>query len=345
MKFIDKIKQKFLNSSDSYNHYKKESEVLSKDLKKEIKVLRRQVKKHEKELKRAKEFNNRMINLHQFLLNSLLIDYELKPKGVLKCTFELYTVLLEFVNNVCKKHNIAFWLDYGSALGAVRHKGFIPFDDDLDIGMMRKDYNKFNQIIEDEIKLHNLEDVISMNYYHYINDEFINYFSKVEIVLDDIVYSSIDIFPYDYIKNIPDDVEKTYKEIESIYHTNLINGLDQKQALEDIYDRFGFTYEEQDKIFPCIHAGWTYSKFELVERNKIFPLKKIEFNEKVFPIVNDTHYYLTHKYGEKYYQIPRNIHTHDRLIHLKKIENCEENFLKFIKRVSEVNDYFVEENL
>lgn len=54
------------------------------------------------------------------------------------------------LKNVCESHGLRFWLDGGSLLGAVRHKGFIPWDDDIDFSMMREDYDKLNKIAKKE---------------------------------------------------------------------------------------------------------------------------------------------------------------------------------------------------
>ena len=59
---------------------------------------------------------------------------------------ELKTIQLEIlgiVSKFCEEHKITYWLDGGTLIGAVRHKGYIPWDDDIDVGMLRPDYDRF----------------------------------------------------------------------------------------------------------------------------------------------------------------------------------------------------------
>lgn len=61
--------------------------------------------------------------------------------------------LIKEFARICKKHNLRWFADGGTLLGTVRHKGFIPWDDDVDVLMFRPDYEKFKQIAAQEIKL------------------------------------------------------------------------------------------------------------------------------------------------------------------------------------------------
>lgn len=114
-------------------------------------------------------------------------------------------ILME-VQEICKQENIQYWGMYGTLIGAIRHKGFIPWDDDLDLAMKREDYEKFIYFLQKKysgkLELHIQE----------TNSDYPYYIARVcdkEHVLqfDDFDYSSgvfIDIYPFDGMGNEKD---------------------------------------------------------------------------------------------------------------------------------------------
>lgn len=59
--------------------------------------------------------------------------------------------ILIVVDDLCRKNEICYWIDFGTLLGAVRHKGFIPWDDDLDICVHEKDYERFQKVCLEQL--------------------------------------------------------------------------------------------------------------------------------------------------------------------------------------------------
>lgn len=110
------------------------------------------------------------------------------------------------IKRVCEKCNIQYFLDSGSMLGAVRHQGFIPWDDDMDIGMLDKDYQRFLQIAPQEIS----DDFFIDNFQNNSDNGLV--FSKVRLRGTKYIESKgnplakhneifVDIFPYYYISD------------------------------------------------------------------------------------------------------------------------------------------------
>ena len=124
------------------------------------------------------------------------------------------------VDRICKKHNIKYFLVGGTLIGAVRHKGFIPWDDDLDIGMLRSDYDKFFEIAQKELyKKYEIVDWKIDPYYPH---------PMAKVVKKGTIYREskrrdngnhgiwIDIFPYDKVSTNEFERNFTYFELKII---------------------------------------------------------------------------------------------------------------------------------
>lgn len=71
--------------------------------------------------------------------------------GIMKSAWAMQLTVLEKIERVCQKYGLTYYAEYGTILGAVRHNGFIPWDDDLDISMKREDYEKFCKVAPKEL--------------------------------------------------------------------------------------------------------------------------------------------------------------------------------------------------
>ena len=72
-------------------------------------------------------------------------------ESMMKRTWAAEVEVLEEIEKICRKHEIKYFADGGTLLGTIRHKGFIPCDDDIDIVMFREDYDKFLHIVSKEL--------------------------------------------------------------------------------------------------------------------------------------------------------------------------------------------------
>lgn len=75
--------------------------------------------------------------------------------------------VLKYIKSMCEKNNLTYYIAYGTLIGAIRHKGFIPWDDDIDIIMTRKDYFKLMKAMEQDksshyefLSIHNVNDYV-----------------------------------------------------------------------------------------------------------------------------------------------------------------------------------------
>lgn len=121
--------------------------------------------------------------------------------------------ILAFIDSFCKKHEIQYFINYGTLIGAVRHQGFIPWDDDIDVSMPREDYERFIQLFQKENTPYKLLSLDTDDKYY---NNFIKIIDSRTTILDTRntkTYHSgifIDVFPMDTFDDLT-VIERCYK--------------------------------------------------------------------------------------------------------------------------------------
>jgi len=83
--------------------------------------------------------------------DQLFPDNRKSGETILRQAQLVMTRMFKIIDYICREHHLRYWMCSGTLLGAVRHQGFIPWDDDLDICMIREDYDRFIQIAQQEL--------------------------------------------------------------------------------------------------------------------------------------------------------------------------------------------------
>lgn len=216
---------------------------------------------------------------------------------------------LQIFDNLCKENNIQYWLDFGTLLGAKRHKGFIPWDDDIDIGMPRDDYERFIQLFADNIQAY------PELYYDFDCNHRNKCFVKLHHKKSKNIF--IDIFPYDYYYKPVTTEEKQIisQKIAKLVKPNFFKYFrteaQTRKHLKERTEKYILNGNSTDKNNkPALFWGIDFPhkwKNKVYDYENIFPLSTIEFEGSSFPAPNMVHEVLSSIYGD-YMTIPKDVY-------------------------------------
>ncbi len=251
---------------------------------------------------------------------------------------EVEIEILDKIKEICEKNNIKYFLDFGSLLGAVRHKGFIPWDDDIDIGMLRDDYEKF-------IDLCINKKALGDKYFLHCSKSDKNYFIPfIKVKKNNTTFAEktieninthkgifIDIFPYD---NVPKQSSKLQKIqailVKSMHDASYVKSKIYKlssvrrkifviiflpysfRTLNKMYTKVSKWFNKKQTEYITNFLGEHSIEEDTFLKSKIFPLEKIKFEGKQYYSVKDKDYYLSKLYGD-YMTLPK---KKDRKCHM-----------------------------
>lgn len=247
--------------------------------------------------------------------------------------------ILVAIADFCKANNIVWYIDSGTALGAMRHKGFIPWDDDIDIAMPRKDYDRFLELANDgfaNCRVHTARNTkgyaplfakVCLNGTRFETQEtrdagfnqgiFVDAFpidrlSKDENVAKQQMSKAIRTQREAYLYNSKSISVPGKGLIGSIqrfgcvvlhYIERVINH--NPQHYQDVYD--SLVVDEADWSDNCALLGWPV----IYKESDLFPTADIEFEGHAFPGPANMESYLTKSYGDwRVLPPPESRHTH-----------------------------------
>lgn len=240
--------------------------------------------------------------------------------------------ILKSFSKICDEHKLRYFLSNGTLLGAIRHKGFIPWDDDIDVYMPRNDYMTFLQLVGSSLEPH-YKLLTPYNSKEYIYTYAKLYDDRTILIEwpDTVRYTIgvyIDIFPVD---GLPESIKETKKHFDRLKKLNRLNWLCILAGKRYTYDSnflkrvYGyififlaqligrkFYFKKLDKLarkydfdkseyVAVAVAG--YGSVERVKQNSFATYKKVQFENNFFNSPVGYHEYLTSLYGD-YMKLP-----------------------------------------
>lgn len=235
-----------------------------------------------------------------FYLNTYLLDTRTIPPTAdenLRIMQLCDVALLKILDRIFKKHQMTYWLDFGTLLGAHRHKGFIPWDDDLDISMPREDYDKLLDALNEELDKSVFDIVkhngsIGVGYMHLKTGIWCDIFPVDTYKTTENFETAVPILKNKiakYVKFYQKNKNFPYNEMQQ-KRQRIINDEKTEKCYEIIY---------HSREFPHNHPNAFYLKED------IYPIANIEFEGFKFAAPANLHTYLKNIYGKNYMSLPK----------------------------------------